>query len=903
MVARLSRRQARRRWGRTLAIVLTLALPVLGLTAFDVVQRSTRLSPDQTLERQLGPAQALIQWLGGQVTQGPNPDLEGWSPQANGIAGPQANHEPAAPPEPVPAGLRLSPVVQLSTGFATSKGQAYGELFGENLTDPVLASLVRLQRGHLPDGPREVALTPAAARSVGGLGSLVSAEVDPGQPLLVVGIVAERYHPADKDGFVGEGTGLALATHASDQGPSTISWFASGPPVTWPDVLQLNGRGWYVASAYAAHHHPPGAGPSDRLASPDRPLGVRILSSLTAAVVAAAIALEVILLAGPAFAVGARQRERELAALAAVGATRRQLAGVVLGDGVTVGLLAGLFGVVAGGALGAAALAVDRHLGRSVPGAVRLEPLDLFGIGLIAVVIAALSSLRPALAAGRRPPAETLRGYPVPVAPRRRSWVSGAVCLAAALVATLPRLHSGVEQLVFALAALLSEIGLVLLTPGLLHLALQAAGRIPLWTRMAVRDAARRRTAAVPAVAAITAVVAAGVASMLVVAATGAHNASGYWPTAPRGDAVIFPPTPWTNNSAPPSLASLQARLRGDLPGRAVVALETVGPDSSSCQAGCEQTFIKAYPPPTCGTAGVPFAFDTGYVGYATYGAAKSCGHVEGYEASVPLLVVTPGGLQQLLGGTAGARAAALLRTGTAVASSPWYVHHGEAEGTVASPAQANPAAVPPPPGLGATWQSWRAAVVPSANALFAVAVTPAMAAPLAPFRTSAIVVADASRAPLAQRQHAAADVVRLGSSWYVERGQQNPLPLELLAIVAVNLLFGVAAVVAAVALIGADAGPDLLTLAAVGAGPSGRRRLAMARAGVLATVGVFSGAAAGIVGGLLGTRRWLEHEAIPLSYLTVPWQVVLVVVGLPALAAAMAACTRSQLPSERRQA
>ena len=54
--------------------------------------------------------------------------------------------------------------------------------------------------------------------------------------------------------------------------------------------------------------------------------------------------LEVVLLAGPAFAVGARRQSRSLALIAANGGTPSQSRRVVLGTAVVIGAVAGIVG-------------------------------------------------------------------------------------------------------------------------------------------------------------------------------------------------------------------------------------------------------------------------------------------------------------------------------------------------------------------------------------------------------------------------------------------------------------------------------------------------------------------------------------------------------------------------------
>lgn len=72
---RIAGRDARRTPGRTLLVVVMLAVPVLGASAADVTLRSSQLSPEQQLDRTLGQADAELRYPRfGPVLQGPDPD-------------------------------------------------------------------------------------------------------------------------------------------------------------------------------------------------------------------------------------------------------------------------------------------------------------------------------------------------------------------------------------------------------------------------------------------------------------------------------------------------------------------------------------------------------------------------------------------------------------------------------------------------------------------------------------------------------------------------------------------------------------------------------------------------------------------------------------------------------------
>jgi putative ABC transport system permease protein len=192
-------------------------------------------------------------------------------------------------------------------------------------------------------------------------------------------------------------------------------------------------------------------------------------------------------------------------------------------------------------------------------------------------------------------------------------------------------------------------------------------------------------------------------------------------------------------------------------------------------------------------------------------------------------------------------------------------------------------------------------------------------AARIGPLTGMSVVVLGATRQPAAQLQQASRQVSDYGSYLYVERGFQTPVNWLLLALVGANLLLVLAAAAAATALIGADSRDELVTLAALGAPPAGRRRLSMARAGLIAGLGSGAGTVAGALLGVLATRS-LGYEWANMGFLGsssgfgpglspflspsphVPWQLLLLFVVAPIVAIAFGGLlSPGRIPIERR--
>ena len=363
LVLRLARREARRRRGRTLTILVTLALPVIVVVAIVVVAGSNQLSGAEQAERQLGPAQASLAWAGVPVSQPANPD-HGWGPRDRSATAEMARAAPEPPRPPVrllPSGSTAVPDILTETVLSTPSASQTLFVTGEQLGLPVFSGTVELRTGRFPGAVGQLALTQATARALGvKVGGWVDGPKGVGR-LQVVGTVTVPFQEGEV--FCTPAQARLLAgklgpAEANYFGSETTTWFVTGPrPVTWASVQRLNEAGWVVTSREVLLYPPSSvaayAGPG--VSELGRPA-----VATTAALLACMVLLEVVLLAGPAFAVGARRRERELATLAAAGAGPGHLMGVVLGEAAVLGLVAAVAGVAGGIGAGAAFLAGER---------------------------------------------------------------------------------------------------------------------------------------------------------------------------------------------------------------------------------------------------------------------------------------------------------------------------------------------------------------------------------------------------------------------------------------------------------------------------------------------------------------------------------------------------------------
>ncbi|WP_156044092.1 FtsX-like permease family protein [Cellulomonas sp. HZM] len=669
----------------------------------------------------------------------------------------------------------------------------------------------------------------------------------------------------------GSSHAIVVADGSVPTTPSDLSrWFVTGPePVSWTDVQKLNHSGLMATSRAVVADPPP------------RPRGLPAESgptASTAALVAAVCAmgvLEIVLLVGPAFAVGARRSSRALALVAVAGGDGRTLRRITLLGGAVVGVLASSVGVVVG-LVGAVALrAVLVAAGSRGFPELRFPWAAVAAVAVLGLVVAVGAAWLPARRAGRIDPVAVLSGRRSEAAPRRRVPVVGTVLALAGVAAAVAGAATGhTAMLVGGVVAL--QVGAVAASGGLVQLAGLAAPFLPVAGRIAVRDAARQRGRTAPAVAAVLAGVAGIVAGIVFMSSENHDGRESYVPVAAVGAVVAQPGQDDDEElSEHLTVADVADRVR-EATGADVALVRAASVDGSTalwldgartagnvCPDGGKQS------DPRCRIVDRQSFF-------------------RGNGDMVPNVLVDNGTVAPLLGFPAAATTA--LRQGRIVVDDPRMV---AADGTVrltTLTVKRDPVTVTMPATLVAPGSQFGFVVPPSRAAELGIGSTPIGAVAL-PARA----LDDAQEARLAKA---------LGTGAYaqVERGYERSVSSTLWVLVLVALVVGLGSAGLAVALAANELRPDLATLAAVGAAPSVRRRVGAAQAGVISVLGVTVGTAAGLV---LGGVLWLQKRQLdPLLHgMWVPWtQVVAVLVGVPALTMAGAyLLTRSRLPMTRR--
>jgi putative ABC transport system permease protein len=878
---RIARREAVRAKGRSVLVLVMIALPVLAVVGADVLVRTADVTTVEGLDRQLGQADAVVRWNGdlSPVIQSPTMDAVGTR------AGVTATlPEPSA--RTVSTVLPAAHIVTVDTGqvaVRTRLGVSRPEAMELDGRRPVTRGLLDLRSGRYPRTAGEVAVSPRLAARGFDVGSTL--RYSDGSRATVVGLV-EPTNSTDANFLVGMPGTLPMEA-ADPPGPGQRTWLVSLPGgVSWSDVLALNRHALAALSRRVVEHPPP----ASRVVDPSTTNGLTSSQLAVLAMIVAMALLEVVLLAGPAFAVGARRQERSLALVASTGGTPRDVRRVVLASALVLGLTAAVVGAVGGIVIAWLAEPHVQQVSSEPFGPFQVAPLDVAGIAACGLLSAVLAAVAPAVMASRQDVVAVLarrRGRA-----RRPRWspALGAVLLGCGVLSAVAGARrTGIGEATIVGSAILSVLGMVLLVPLVVSQLGRGSGRLPLPMRFAARDAARQRARTAPAVAAVAAVVAGVVALGIGAASDNAENKATYAPRAPLGAGVLTSYS--TAGQIQDQWTRLTRQINHELPGAGVQAVRGL-PDQAPALEDPGHLMRQLTFDPVGVRSPTTASFSNAFGSAVLVGASglRALGlHLAAEDLARAERVLAEGGVVLL-------------------ASSPAHVEQVTVTQSVYDETTGEDG-----PG-GQHWTVPATQIVAPGPILPAqVVVSPAVARLTQfPVVTSSLLVLgvsiDRSREDAVNE---AAQGVDPNASLYVERGfhdSSTSVALLVLGVLGAVLVLGGTLTATFLAL--SDARPDFATMGAVGAGPRTRRLVASSYALAIGLVGAVLGAVVGAVPGIavtypLTSHTWLagttdaHGRAIPDHFLTVPWLLVgAVVVGLPLLSGGIVAvATRSRLP------
>ncbi|KRE77224.1 FtsX-like permease family protein [Arthrobacter sp. Soil762] len=899
VAVRMARRDIRRHKGRSLLIVLLIMLPVAAMTGAVTLVQSTQETAAERVQYQLGTTQARFRPMpmaNGAMVQDPVEELRittnDWESNPD--------FTPTDPQDAIPAGYDV--LTESTLDLTAESGAADVRVMGRavDALAPAFAGKYTLLDGRAPGTDAEMLVSPG---------------------------LLERF---------GLGLGEELATSAG----------------TFVAVGTLRDAGYSDSNSIV--YLKPGQGDMSLPVPPDSAVREPTVSAIKATSTSAALPLttyaagallgalallEVGLLAGAAFAVGAKGQVRELALLAATGAESPTIRSVVMAAGLWLGGV----GVAAGAAVGLAAAAAVVIVAR-LSGSVRFpgfhpDALLTVLVMVMGYVACLLAALAPARQVARQAVLGALKSGRAPASAGKSSTVVGTVLLGVAAVSLAVGSWLAVSSedpdvffsrtpviLWFLLGgAVLGVASLVLLTGKVVAFLGKRAGRLPLAARMAARDSSRNRGRTVPAVAAVLAAAALASAGMVLAASQQANEQQNHYWSALKNQAVL-PLSVWqpplADGTMPDPLRIDPAEVVSALNG-AVDTVEWTSVLRTAAIRNCDvrPELADASPAQTPTTSCLQYSLATpeGNACPVTAGHQRvrdpedwRCqGAMRPYETqgSVDSVIVgTADDVERLFGTVPTAEARDVLAAGGMVVTNPVFVRDGHASlvaKDMRKPAPGNPA-TGVFQGYVETGQTEVAAAVlePAVKVQYYGVVSP-VAAATAGMRVddSALLVQFSAYPDAVQMDKMSEALAGIYKDRYgtplIERGPEQDDSLILWSIVGLGALITLSAAGITTGLSMADSQKDHVTLAGVGAAPRLRKALAGSQALMTAGLGTVLGSVAGIVPAvLLVTATGMARTAV------VPWlQLVALLIAVPLTGAALAwLFTRARLPVSRRE-
>ncbi len=804
---RLAVRDARRDRWRSLLVLVIVALPVAGLVAAVTLTDSGSPTAEQNAVAGLGRADVAI--------DGPSP--------ADG--GPLGDAALLAAIGPLPAGSDVE--VQRTLGGTVAAGGVTRPVTihdADHQPDAISTGQHELVDGTFPTSTDAVALSTALLASTGAeLGDRLV--VDPLGEVTVVGAFRAPEHLSRESLVVASGT-LAEQRGAA---PYVLVDLPDGVAATaLPATVAVDGAVDGVTD------------PAFRATSRANLLEQRFTEGerFFFIIVGGLAAVEVALVAGAAFAVSVRRRQRELGLLAATGGTRRHVRRSVLLTGLSIGFVGAVAGVVVGLVGSWFALPVVSRVSDRVVEGLRVDPVWIVAAAALGLAAALAGAWWPARSVARLPVLTALSGRRPTPAPATGGLLKGLLLVAIGVgLCLLGSARLGGNPVVFLAGAVGVVLGAGLTSPWLLEQLGRTARFLPVGPRLAVRDAARFRTRNGPIVTAAMAGLAASITVSAVVVSIDTREAGAYQPSLP--DDVLLVQDAGIVGAADAVARSL-GRAAAPLvrPVAAVVAAsEGSGPDGTPAYEWFDGAVVD---PATAAALAGPSAADHLAAGRAVALHPTDASHVEvrpeeGEQLGEPIVTI----------------AVAIPEPGTYLQGS-WQLPQ---------------LLLPDLPTLADTLvrgpDAWVEHVVAFDGPVDEVT-----------YRTATRAAAEVSP-----------DV-----SVAAERGyRSNYRGFELIA-TWVGGLAGLAIVAVAIALAATESRPDLRTLSAVGAGRRTRRALAAGRALLLSGLGGLLAVPVGLL-----PAASLLTTLVGRPPLVVPWRAVLVVAVLVPLLATAAAVVASR--------
>ncbi|MCX7522354.1 hypothetical protein OSC27_08695 [Microbacterium sp. STN6] len=877
---RIARRSSRRAPGRSALIVALIALPVAGMAAVMLVLPSTHATTAERVRVQLGETQAYVQVVsspGSGVEQ--DPFSTGW-----GSSGEQGtSSEQKTLDELFAPGTPMIPVRQSSVTVRTKAGVGVMNVTEGETWSPTLRGAYKLSTGRAPEGADEILATQGALKRLGAtVGGRVDLIAPVAREVTVVGVLDDRARPSSMEQLFGQPA--AFGDQADLLSDPQSSAYLPNTVLDWDAVKHLNTQGAVAVSRHVAFH-PPKPGEYN-MSSGDGGMGSQLLM---AAIIIGFALLEVTLLAGAAFMVGARAQERSLATVASVGAPRSTLLSIITSNGLVLGAVGGVVGVGAGIGIGSVFMAMTDNGSATRYWGYHLSWPIMAGVALAAVAIGWLGALVPAVRASRIDIVAALRGARRPSPIRRRRPIVGVVLMALGVAVSLAggglllvanRENQGNSLLSWASVGalvggpIIIQLGLILCCGLILRVLARVFTRGAVSGRLAARDAARNPGRSVPALAVVMTTVFVAVFAMAMISSTEVTGRANYEYQA-QIDQVRMRLIYWDENTVKPiDAADAVSAVRTGMDVDAIATLKAVSDPRTMASQGelpegaTPKTLVPSLAIPDANQC----ALDYGSVNYDM--AAAENGTTENAKALADwrcqdrhalqgswtdgdgqIWVGTAADLAVVIGAKPSAEARAALAAGDAVALHPQYLENGRI--TLEWRAMAywqDPEHLTKHPAAARTAHVNGVLQKTDHSLPYGVFISAKTAEALGLHYENELVLASTASPPTQEQidaTNAAMDTVTgIPGGYYtnVERGPSSMASGFAWALLALAGVVAIGAAAVAIGLARADGRKDQAALTAVGASPFVRRGFGFWQAIILTGVGSVLGAAVGLV-------------------------------------------------------
>ncbi len=424
----IARRSMRRNLLQSLLIILIIGVPVAAGSAGVIFLQSQKATPSETATLGLGRTQARFT---ANVPPGDNvyqrPDSDRAFGYKSGQYLPPGPGNLVNPTTLYPKGSWVIERID-STPVKTRTGVGNLKLIEGNVWSPEMAGRYNVLAGHIPTANNQVMVTPAALQRIGTkIGSTLKVPTGNNyRTFKIVGTIRAAEFSNEISAVFARAAAISGATPDADLGsfsfylgmpkPQTqaddVNYHRPAHAVTWRQVVDFNKQGIGVYSRSVILNPPaPSEVPFNKVNQADESSYNSISSYvLGGLILIPVILLPIFVLAGSAFAFGARRQQRSLAVLSSLGAKRSLLRFITIANGIWLGLLGGALGLVLGLPLAEALLEYTSGGSKLRYPGFHVNPFIEGGILLGGAFIGAIVSVIPAISAAKVDVLATLRG-------------------------------------------------------------------------------------------------------------------------------------------------------------------------------------------------------------------------------------------------------------------------------------------------------------------------------------------------------------------------------------------------------------------------------------------------------------------------------------------------------------